>query len=901
MSLVPTELFRWGPKAYSAGSGGFTYNHQEGYRRETEYHLNVNPRLSAEDLAKQCLLGSPLVHRRETRSKDRVLYRDMLERLAPIGAECVFFQQSAEVYRALRVTRLAMGFLSASVRRSWRRVPSLCYRFPVRMAELASELSADLRTYGITGRWNPKAHFLWSIFRPKNRAMGLQGGHLKRCLPAPAKVNKEALLQDFVSRLTQPPLTPGGGDFRRWISDWVSFNRPKTAHSHFDVEVTHSACLELPRGQDGVGGGAALVPHLIEVGKKAEHYVKWRDFMLRGIERLKYSSVELPKSAVEDFRRTVLLVVGCLEKFHPMIEHRKVCNILTCTERGVHPRVNAIVILEKGNKTRIPTMTSVVEQILASVFRSSVQPFLENDPRIRASVRGELRIPKQGPEHEVWRSQDLTTATDDHDLESTPHLYREISKVLETPSWWGPVIDTITGPHEIITKKKLKSIRDHFEYGVVMDGPRVKASTVTYDGWDLTRYPSGPISRRGQFMGTATSWPLLPLVTLYAFETSSTAPSLTLTREVAPLPTKRMPNFVDAKAWFKSTSHAPALVEVSRQVPSNWTRLDTTGDDCIASMTLEHSAAHSQMLERIGGRVSKTKDYEDPRRAVYVEVMLLDGKPEGIPPLGTIVKARGVRNPSWEHFSHSFRTVCAKHAVSRTKREKVYRLATFYPLLRALRRAGAPVSYPPPFGGVDAMLPETPLGPLQSSILRVYPHLTVAALQRRLGVVGDIPWDELQRPQHRPGPVALIDSSFFGDEYVFNGKTSSTKSPDTITYQGRAKTELLNEVVYKPMSAIEISQVWARTRRWDQVEYHLESIQDQLPRNYLRRLQKAQGPGLMTLEPTRTHALSKAHRVYMIPWDTLTARVGARMSLGPLGPSSPNILLHPPEMSQKTL
>jgi len=913
MSLLPTELFQWGPCAFTVSEGGFLYTKERGYTREFEYHPRPPFGKSAGYLRYNGWLGSPYL-KGEKKSHDRTLYRENLERLSASSDVLTKGlrdtgernKQAAEVYRALRVARLAMGNVTSYVRRLWRRIPSLVFRFPVRMSELASEMSGDSRTYGITGVWNPKDHFLWKIFAPRNRRMGLQGGHLKRSLPAPITLNKGKVLEDFARRVTEPANHLGGEQFRKWISEWVSFYRPAIIPDHFDLEVTHSACLETRRGEGGRGGTASLVQTIISVGARPGPYSSWLDFMKKGMAEKRMYSFSLGHNYDQDYLKTVQLITGCLNLLSPFIEHRKVCDVLTCQERGMHPRVCPIVILEKGNKSRIPTMTSAPEVILASVFRSAIQHWMVNDPRIGTTLRGQFPpLPHSEDSDWVWRSQDLTTATDDHDFFSTPYLYRELEKYIQVPKWWGPVIDMITGPHELITSHDTLRIRSYFEKDPLRND------------WDILRYPKGRITRRCQFMGTPTSWPLLPLVTLYSYESTYKGPLVTIRRKVAPLGNKKpgMPNKIVPRSWYDATSGTVLTETLSRKLPITWRSIDTTGDDCIAHMSRDHSDRHTQALESIGGRVSKTKDFVDSRYSIYTEVYLRDGVPIGVVPFGPSLDIHGVRQSNYMNVGTSISEICRKHGAGQRVQKKLAFHSTFYPLVKALWKLGAPVGYPPQMGGLSFPgLREIP-SRFSGGMVRRAAHWTREQARRAMG---ETPWSrELLRPSYRPSTgVDTTGGAGIGSEREFAGVAQNKayqaegnpeldpNQPPWFFLRGggtleqwKAKVERQKKLYIPPsahtlLSGKQLGDIASRAERWSKVDYDADLPPRNLPfQFYMDFLIRHASKEAAKLEPTWTLVRSKATSFFEVPWDSISALAGPRMTLGPYGPSAPRVLL----------
>lgn len=882
MTLEPIELFRYGPRSFTLGSGYALFTKERGYEREYNFHLPLPKERDVNYLRKRCLLGHPSLAHPKARSADRVLYRDNLERRLREYEKLPHSWdiQSAEVYRALRVTRLAMGNVTARVRRLWRRIPSLVLRFPVAMATFAGELSNDLRRYGITGHYVYRPHLLWDIFRPRSRRAALQGGHLKRCLPAPLRLNQDVLLEKYVESMTRSPTTSGGEDFRQWISEWVSFYRPVVSPTHLDVQITHSACLEVGRGSQGLGGLASLVPRLIKIGEGPGQYTVWRDKMLKGIIDSKYISLTFPDGLQYDHSNTVHLLTGCLRMFSSQVAHRKVCQP-GCEMKGVHPRVKAIIIYEKGNKSRIPTMTSVVEQILASIYRSAIQPFLLSDPRIRSSMKGELRLPKPRGEG-IWRSQDLTTATDDHDFDSTAHLYLELSKYLSTPGWWGPVVKTITGPHEIIGRSAAKKIRQwHF-------------SNPTSTDWDLNRYSSGNVTKKGQLMGTPTSWPLLPLVTLYSYECSSSAKKKTIRRDVQDVVIKPMAGLVNSSQWLQAVSGKEMPTKtLLREVPSNYRNVDTTGDDMIAFMTPEHSKRHNVYLESVGGRISKNKDFEDASYGVYTEVIIKDGKPIGVSPLGSIIDSHGVRNPEWDSFSRAYRDICTRHGVGKRRMKKLAHLATHYPIMNALKKLGAPIHYPPQMGGFESISVQNKINYFTSYGPSRAAQWSGDDLYRRFGIQ-PFPDQLLRTPTYTPKATPSVTLVY----KIYDRPRQEMESIHQLHVDKNDWDEIDflnqgNQLYGLVLSNRTLSELWSRTRRWEQVEYEApESRKFEAPADYLRYMYSHKAKSLVPLEPTYQRVRRKTERYFVVPWSTLTSYTSSRLSIGPYGPSTPSILVH---------
>jgi len=202
--------------------------------------------------------------------------------------------------------------------------------------------------------------------------------------------------------------------------------------------------------------------------------------------------------------------------------------------------VQPIFAEEKGLKVRVPTRTLTLFSLILQPLRKAADAHLLRDNRTSASLGGKLDVNLSadiGP----WYSLDLSVATDQHPFWLTKVFYEELIDLHPELELFREFLPKLFGPHYVLnhdivipSPPKL-GLELEDVMGILVDTGYLPAdrpntdipfSTLIqrlvswcedYNLWLQSLYNlPGFLSKRGAMMGNATSWPLLPLVTLFS-------------------------------------------------------------------------------------------------------------------------------------------------------------------------------------------------------------------------------------------------------------------------------------------------------------------------------------------------------------------------------------------------
>lgn len=739
--MFPKEISKWGPKAlafrgWSLNKGTIVPSYAlpvigvSTLRRNAQ--LPRNRRFAI--LRRKGLLASPYSDCITFATKsDKFRYRFELEERLPEGKLSRLYKFAFEAYRAFTASLssvwdgydVPMTVIQEAIKQ---RTDFLCNP-ELRAKQLKSCLQA-LRDY-VLGGIEPTNELMWFYPLGVKKRNLLQASAAIRAIPAPLgfMIKNKGLIKDLKFRLGQPP-PPIDEEFKTWVKNWVIFNQPYYPIGSFAITPTTAACLEFSRKD---GGLRTAIELLSQKHPLSGHESTWFDEESKKVR----NHCKLENENVENYLPSLQLMAACVSTLRPFFKHVRKCPG-GCRKSSKHPPMVALIVPERGLKVRMPTMSTGPIAILARVLRSAADGFLRSDSRISPSLEGKAKLPRQRREN--WRSQDLTTATDNHTVEYTREFYYQIGKLIPfCPPWWDDVVRVVCGFYTIISqneldelrsefkrdsfeppfKEALQAFRDEYIAGKAEMGRTIKPlisdtrmDTLGYshvssnilkriyfpmDGTEsyheyLARRTSGMVTRRGQPMGVATSWPMLPLYTLYSFEMALAGPLKVIKRKIRKRPTA---NPYDLTAFTQMVQSKGPLVELSRDIPPGAFCIQTTGDDAIFSCTTKESLRHTELLTQLGSDVSKTKDYLNLRYAIYTEVFYKDGRPLGIFPWAPILAPTGVRQNTWYSQAPSLKGMEIRH-----KRQLPIMRSPFYGIWKHLNEIGAPVGLDPIAGGL---------------------------------------------------------------------------------------------------------------------------------------------------------------------------------------------------------
>jgi hypothetical protein len=655
---------------------------------------------------------------------DRARLRFEYEQRLPQGKSTALIRFAMESYRAF----------TASLSSHWEsyEVPSrimyevhryklIALKHPKWFATSLKETLQELRDRVLGGKI-PKTPF--SYFYPTTCAKNmLQASAALRALPAPLgkMIDKRKLWTELRARLTTSPPPPDPA-LLAWIREWVSFNQPYFPRGSWSISPSVRATLEFGRSDGG------FAKAILQMTADPRSYMEdqWYERESKVIK----THCRLEQEDADPYLESLALIASAVSALRPLFKHARKCTG-GCSKHLKHPPMAPIVVPERGLKTRIPTMTIAPIGVLSRVLRSICDPFLRSDPRIRPSLEGAVHFPEgEGP----YRSQDLTTATDCHNVEVTRFFYLEVGNYIDKPPWYDDVVYTVCNYFTVLSHQELIDFREGFKPTPLRFEPNPKFfRMMNFSAYYVKHHELDPVAdlqqfmpphptkaqkaffnpcdnvidmrphryrcwgqyvtKRGMPMGIPTSWPLLPILTLFAYETSSLVERKVIRRKV-----RVGPKSYDLGLFTSWCENKGRTKTLERTVPENYALCLTTGDDAVMSrMEKFHSTLHTSVLQRIGCTVSSTKDYYHPRLAIYTEVFFEDGKTLGIFPWAPILAPKGVRTNTWYSQPSSLAGMQSRHSV-----EIPFHRSPYWLIYKQLGEIGIPVGAHKLLGGLGS-------------------------------------------------------------------------------------------------------------------------------------------------------------------------------------------------------
>jgi len=277
---------------------------------------------------------------------------------------------------------------------SLNRLKDDCWRRPWESAALVKTLATECRAYYFGGPAPAHPLVAWM-----NAGEALTFSYLARSMPSPilTKVDKNRLLTELGTRLTQPPPVEPP-DWRSFIRGWLRTRRGNNPLSLL-AEPSVSAAL----GYSGERWG---------------HSGAYRDIWVFQL------GTQLSRGTLRPYLLETVRVGGQVQSFGMMdamflgdIRVAKVMNILLMDgcetildlilENGWSLPAVPLTAPEKGLKVRVPTLGLTAANLVQQAFRKAADHFLLNDPRSSKSLGGDLDQ-DLGGEEGGWYSQDLT-------------------------------------------------------------------------------------------------------------------------------------------------------------------------------------------------------------------------------------------------------------------------------------------------------------------------------------------------------------------------------------------------------------------------------------------------------------------------------------------------------------
>jgi len=490
-----------------------------------------------------------------------------------------------------------------------------------------------------------------------------------------------------------------------------------------------------------------------------------------------------------------------------------------------------------------------------------------------------------------------------HSFKPTKVFYREIGKFFPQP-WWEDAIALCLGGYNILPERPDKDIfismfkttrpfpveiRQKWESQVPSQGRLLEVEDFFPKSWKRfmpevppegsasefqSVWDKGDLTRKGELMGTATSWPLLPLYTLYSFESTSLDRLVPITRKVTDLNQYKNRNiYVNRKPGVKVRTK-----ELVRYVPKNWKDIDTTGDDAIMVMGPNHSARHTKCMEALGSVVSPTKDYFSPFYALYTEIIFHKGSRYGVIPLAPLAGPSGVGQVTWYSQPRSF--IDASHRMGCNDRQILssLKLSRFKGKWSGLAMQGAPLTFPGMLGGID--LPREFFGRRrrlslrECKILTEISTLTIPELLLRFGVLPVDPKDKQTKDAKKS---SLVETGTSSDKSVKDERFQILRGQE-MALGSQFFVERAPEKGFEVTVTLqEYSDVKRLSAGMSQLEQKVDVKLDPSPLLYLSRYKIGKRT---ECDPDRTRrdVEKKLQKTETFPWSTLS-----KMAMTPIG------------------
>jgi len=590
------------------------------------------------------------------------------------------------------------------------------------MIQNIKEYADALRQAFFTSGFIPKPPSYLEGIKVKTHWKALKFSYIKRCLPSLLKKTESELFSEFFQRQSRPVVLDSWikADFANWCKAWhTQYTKPELPRTL--ASFSNSACVERSRRE---GGQESLIKDIAE-------YQLFRNLCYPEGELERVCTQEMTKVQSITSNRLYEEVSPGITKLS--INNAKVSllcyygsiNLLRLiTRKRGGPPIVPLYIKEKGGKSRIATMSSFCVIYLANIVRAMIQPSLDSDPRIRYSQRKEnYSFPNWSDDSEYWfRSLDLKTATDNHNFHLTNIFYKEmLERLKEPPPFIREVIDLITGSYHMYKMDRrikppigfspiggrnvniftlMYNLKPNLyksagiKFDMILDAEPTSTTWVDKD-LSLYHFKGLPdkiaefedayvtqmdhledygMSQRGQFMGVATSWPLLPIYNLYCWERSSDQP------------------LVDFGGYI---------------APKNAYLVCDTGDDLVGQCTPKHSFAFTEWLSLIGSEISHGKDFLSPDKFIYCELTIDRKNKNRYAPISSLAAPRGgVHTPNWNNIVQALR---ASELVLNRPLLPYISMTRFYYELCYAYKLGLPLDYPVALGGIDLPLKNPPL------------------------------------------------------------------------------------------------------------------------------------------------------------------------------------------------
>jgi hypothetical protein len=522
----------------------------------------------------------------------------------------------------------------------------------------------------------------------------LEFSYCARATPPPPDSGEG--LQGLLQRLTSKPPAVDP-EWRPWIKDYIRrFARGK---GELYTAPSGNACVGFPRM---LGGHAAGVRHLCKIGAAVmiqrgddSEFLRWSHGAV-----IDGQDVSAQGDEEKVFKVPVEQAFNFLPNVSLNLQRQLIEGTFYVLDNVEFLPVLPISAPEKGLKTRFPTCALTAANLVLQVLRRVADHVLVNDPRISQSMGGSRDVCLEnagGP----WYSQDATAATDLHPQWLTQTFYEELALYDERLRPYTKYFNLLFGPKRILLPLDGAVLPPSSLFPSYMAGqpdtPYLSVSekgdwrtdSVAFAtrflnstrGWlynptehDLDNFA---LSSTGQMMGDPTSFPVLPLLSIYCGE-------LTL---------KRLPY---------GRRELRALRNTGVRVKRGEVAMKTCGDDAVLPRWTEaRRTLYDNFMRERGVLLQLEKSYYHSRKALFKEIPYVDGFPQEHTFVSTLSAPPGGSKGSVTWATQPTAMRGDPDEFVRPPRASLWKCSPFFHFWKALYALGAPLGASEMYGGIS--------------------------------------------------------------------------------------------------------------------------------------------------------------------------------------------------------
>jgi hypothetical protein len=559
---------------------------------------------------------------------------------------------------------------------------------PLDAAKLIKQWASDsrmwyFRTAGIT----PPFSF--------SRREALAFSYAARAMPPPPF--DDTLLPALRARLSSaPPLEHPM--WRQFVTNYLQRWKPRSMDEDLWTQSSNHAAIGYPRA---LGGHIRAVQDIVylglcdmALGPNPPPYLSV--FVSQQLDKDK--PILLKQPPLKGTWASLMDWAGGIEPLQKFLE-RGVVMVLDVLS---HVPVLPIYAEEKGLKVRYPTCTLTAVNLVQQVLRRSLDQVLTRDPRLSESMGGTRKNNLRG-ERGPWYSQDATAATDYHSTWLTQTVYEELAKLDPRIQKWQKYFHLLFGPKLLLAEeitsfdliapgvdqevdakyRKLFSDRPRyplFSASAEDHVPTWEASAFRFEyiNWltNLMALPGSTVTSIGQMMGDPTSFPVMPLVSMFSLDQAFKAYPVTRTER----------------------RRRPVVPGLRAQDPRGL----FCGDDALLpSLTEERRIVYDTEFIALGGRLQPLKSFFHHSKGLFCERPYKNGGPEKFQSVSVWSAPPGGSKGQITWYGQPGTAVDRLKSVDIAPKRGLWGFTPFYHHFAVAYQLGIPVGAPVGHGGLN--------------------------------------------------------------------------------------------------------------------------------------------------------------------------------------------------------